>query len=250
MTDLAAEVDLLRTQLATAETENQKLTEQHTAIGKTAVDQALRAEKALRRAEAAEAKLAAETDRADDNFHDVMKWRNRVRAAEAKLAQIREAAAEHAAELDDVHAKGGTTVGREHFFVAKVALLAAGAVGEQRPTAQLPEIRADGLPHHVQVDEAGVHSCLPDCASCTAEAERNRCGDCPLPDEPDCCRILTDARRRAGVGEQPEPTKQAATKSARKLLETALHLRMFGENAPGGAENWADWQTNVERYLR
>jgi hypothetical protein len=37
---------------------------------------------------------------------------------------------------------------------------------------------------------------------------------------------------------------------ARNLLEAALHLRMYGERAPGGNENWADWDRDAERFLR
>ena len=36
----------------------------------------------------------------------------------------------------------------------------------------------------------------------------------------------------------------------RRLLAEALHLRMFGEHAPGGAETWAMWDRAAEDYLR
>lgn len=34
------------------------------------------------------------------------------------------------------------------------------------------------------------------------------------------------------------------------LLEEALHLRMNGEYAPGGKENWHDWDRKAETFLR
>lgn len=38
--------------------------------------------------------------------------------------------------------------------------------------------------------------------------------------------------------------------TAVKLLEEALFLRINGERAPGGDENWPDWDRKTERYLR
>lgn len=35
-----------------------------------------------------------------------------------------------------------------------------------------------------------------------------------------------------------------------KLLEEALFLRMNGEYAPGGNENWHEWDDKAERFLR
>jgi hypothetical protein len=35
-----------------------------------------------------------------------------------------------------------------------------------------------------------------------------------------------------------------------KLLEYGLHLRMNGENAPGGSETWNEWDTRTEEFLR
>jgi hypothetical protein len=36
----------------------------------------------------------------------------------------------------------------------------------------------------------------------------------------------------------------------RQLLEEALHLRMNGEYAPGGTENWHGWERKAEAFLR
>jgi hypothetical protein len=40
------------------------------------------------------------------------------------------------------------------------------------------------------------------------------------------------------------------TPDAIRLLEYALHLRMYGENAPGGTETWAEWDRMTEGFLR
>jgi hypothetical protein len=41
-----------------------------------------------------------------------------------------------------------------------------------------------------------------------------------------------------------------SAKEAHRLLEFALHLRMHGENAPGGTETWAQFDREVEHFLR
>ena len=38
--------------------------------------------------------------------------------------------------------------------------------------------------------------------------------------------------------------------TAIRLLEEALHLRMNGERAPGGNENWREWERRAETFLR
>lgn len=35
----------------------------------------------------------------------------------------------------------------------------------------------------------------------------------------------------------------------RRLVETALNIRMYGERAPGGNENWRDWDRAASAYL-
>ena len=37
---------------------------------------------------------------------------------------------------------------------------------------------------------------------------------------------------------------------AAELVEEALHLRMYGERAPGGDETWAEWDRKAEAFLR
>lgn len=49
----------------------------------------------------------------------------------------------------------------------------------------------------------------------------------------------------------PEDAPGGTPKSpAIKLLEEALFLRMNGEYAPGGNENWHEWDDKAERFLR
>lgn len=33
------------------------------------------------------------------------------------------------------------------------------------------------------------------------------------------------------------------------LVEEAMHLRMYGENAPGGHETWRDWERHARDFL-
>ena len=35
----------------------------------------------------------------------------------------------------------------------------------------------------------------------------------------------------------------------RRLLDTALNIRMYGERAPGGNENWRDWEQAASALL-
>lgn len=41
-----------------------------------------------------------------------------------------------------------------------------------------------------------------------------------------------------------------AQSAATRLVEYALHVRMHGENAPGGAETWAHFDRAAEAFLR
>lgn len=44
---------------------------------------------------------------------------------------------------------------------------------------------------------------------------------------------------------------EAELRHARYLVETALRMRMFGEEPPGGTgENWRDWDRVAEEHLR
>lgn len=42
----------------------------------------------------------------------------------------------------------------------------------------------------------------------------------------------------------------AGKPEAIRLLEYALHLRMYGERAPGGNETWREFETRTEEFLR
>lgn len=45
-------------------------------------------------------------------------------------------------------------------------------------------------------------------------------------------------------------TSEEELAEAVRILEYALHLRMHGENAPGGSETWAKWDQLAEAFLR
>lgn len=53
----------------------------------------------------------------------------------------------------------------------------------------------------------------------------------------------------AGPG-RAECLSYAYKTPAVRLLEEALFLRMNGEYAPGGRNNWRDWDDKAERFLR
>ena len=72
-------------------------------------------------------------------------------------------------------------------------------------------------------------------------------------------RMMANALRTwaEGVGSSPmqalRETKAAAREDRRalkKLAEYALHLRMYGEHAPGGNETWQRWDSMAENTLR
>lgn len=58
-----------------------------------------------------------------------------------------------------------------------------------------------------------------------------------------CLAWLTEPGRAAALG-------YAYRTPAVRLLEEALHLRVNGEYAPGGRENWRDWERAAESLLR
>ncbi|MFG1794217.1 hypothetical protein [Nocardia sp. NPDC049149] len=53
--------------------------------------------------------------------------------------------------------------------------------------------------------------------------------------------MYTSARERG----KPERLTAAV-----ELLEYAMHLRMYGERAPGGNETWREWDGRAEKFLR
>lgn len=67
--------------------------------------------------------------------------------------------------------------------------------------------------------------------------------------EKTCMAWLTDAGREAVFSPTYTPPV-VREQEALRLLEEALHIRMHGERAPGGTENWADWDTKAETFLR
>jgi hypothetical protein len=46
------------------------------------------------------------------------------------------------------------------------------------------------------------------------------------------------------------PVRNAELDAARRLLAYAMHLRQYGERAPGGDETWAEWDAMAEAHLR
>jgi hypothetical protein len=57
--------------------------------------------------------------------------------------------------------------------------------------------------------------------------------------------------RAPGEDEEPEgASEESAESPAVGLLKEALFLRMNGEYAPGGNENWHSWDDRAERFLR
>lgn len=58
----------------------------------------------------------------------------------------------------------------------------------------------------------------------------------PVPDD--------DPKATAG------PVLASDFDTAVALLKEALFLRMNGEHAPGGGENWHDWDSRAEVFLR
>lgn len=64
-----------------------------------------------------------------------------------------------------------------------------------------------------------------------------------------CVAFLTDAGREAVFGKDYTPPVVRAQEGA-DLIEEALRIRMYGERAPGGTENWHDWEREAEVFLR
>jgi hypothetical protein len=72
--------------------------------------------------------------------------------------------------------------------------------------------------------------------------------DLPQPDsrfERDRWRIASRVALDAAA-----PILASREQEAVRLLEEALHIRTNGERAPGGTENWHDWDRQAEASLR
>lgn len=65
-----------------------------------------------------------------------------------------------------------------------------------------------------------------------------------FPDRPNSTRYAFVLQR---VGKF---TPHQMRKQAEQLVEEALHLRMYGELAPGSYDTWAEWDQRAEAYLR
>lgn len=79
---------------------------------------------------------------------------------------------------------------------------------------------------------------LRDRIEAALNASMDRCARCKT------CDVQVDAVMAVVAGAAPAPA------ALRALLEEALFLRQNGEYAPGGRENWHDWDTKAERLLR
>jgi hypothetical protein len=71
-----------------------------------------------------------------------------------------------------------------------------------------------------------------------------------LQGERDTARNRVAALEKNGAellarAEQAEARRDAAD----ALLDTALNIRMYGERAPGGNENWRDWEQAASALL-
>lgn len=103
----------------------------------------------------------------------------------------------------------------------------AGLSGAERAAAMVDP--------HISLCDAPT---ISECISCTGRVGTIR-------------RVLA-----AGTPELEGPWKTAhaidsdVISEATRLLEYALHLRMHGENAPGGTETWAQFDRDCEHFLR
>jgi hypothetical protein len=63
------------------------------------------------------------------------------------------------------------------------------------------------------------------------------------------CDVIVQAFDRA-VAKASDGVDSAKLEPPYQLLEYALHLRQYGENAPGGSETWAEFDRRAEMMLR
>ena len=59
-----------------------------------------------------------------------------------------------------------------------------------------------------------------------------------------------EALRRLDAAESALRQVREDRDALKAVAEYALHLRMYGERAPGGDETWSKWESMVERVLR
>jgi len=62
--------------------------------------------------------------------------------------------------------------------------------------------------------------------------------------------VLLRARRERDALARRLTKRHQEQKRAQAIIEYALHLRMHGENAPGGDETWSQFDRMAERFLR
>lgn len=95
------------------------------------------------------------------------------------------------------------------------------------------------------------HAAEPDIASMRQRLRDavNACTDLAMDQ---AVLILENHRLRRLLAESENRPVPAAfqRREATALVEYALHLRMHGENAPGGTETWAQFDRKAEEFLR
>jgi hypothetical protein len=69
-------------------------------------------------------------------------------------------------------------------------------------------------------------------------------------DEAEWCRCGKTHEECAEDGGCKWTRAEDRAATAIRLLESALHLRMHGERAPGGTETWDRWDRDAEAFLR
>lgn len=95
-----------------------------------------------------------------------------------------------------------------------------------------------------EADDAFITHAWQDIADLLAEAKR-------LIDERDRYKAATANWSTESVKQQ-ERAEQVEDLAKRliALVDEALAIRMYGERAPGGTENWADWDIKAEAEMR
>jgi len=86
----------------------------------------------------------------------------------------------------------------------------------------------------------------------TDELDREGWSYADIMRQRDEARAEVEERLAADLLVQQRATDEAETAldRANRLLRYVLHLRMYGENAPGGNETWQQFDRDCDEYLR
>jgi hypothetical protein len=135
------------------------------------------------------------------------------------------------------------------------------------PHDYCPEHRTDGLARETEGETDSWDLPLTQALILEVLAARYRGGDLTWPFPSRSRRSLQALQDRGlisfGQGPQPHSLGAWLTSKGRalallpgyrtpllNLLDEALHLRRNGESAPGGGENWDDWDRKADSFLR